>query len=249
MMTNHVLPETHRRTLLRLAGTALAVAIVPLPVLAQATASLKIGIIGAGREGSALGTLWAKAGHQVMFSSRHPESLKTLVDGIGPMAKAGTVEQAVAFGDVVAIVVPYTAMEQIGKEFGAALAAKALVLDVSNPIPARDGADLVKAVADQGGPGLATAKMLPGAKIVRALNAIGYSKLSADAHRTGDLVGVPIAGDDPKAIAIASDLIKEIGFDPVLVGGLAMGKYLVPGTPLGGEHTAAEIKQIVTTLH
>jgi predicted dinucleotide-binding enzyme len=84
---------------------------------------------------------------------------------------------------------------------------------------------------------------------VRAFNAIGSAKLSTDAHRQGELVGVPIAGDDPHAIDIASSLIREIGFDPVFIGGLAMGKYLVPGTPLGGEHTAAEIRQIVTNLH
>jgi 8-hydroxy-5-deazaflavin:NADPH oxidoreductase len=248
-MTGHSLAEMARRDILRLAGAALVVAIAPLPVLAQGTPPLKIGIIGAGREGSALGTLFAKAGHQVMFSSRHPDDLKSLVDGIGPAAHAGTVEQAIAFGDVVAIVVPYTAMQQIGKDHGAALASKLLVLDVSNPIAQRDGEDLVKSVADEGGAGLATAKMLPGAKVVRGFNAIGYAKLTADAHRAGDPVGVPIAGDDEKAIAIASSLTKEIGFEPVLVGGLAMGKYLVPGTPLGGEHTPAEIKQIVATLH
>jgi predicted dinucleotide-binding enzyme len=59
---------------------------------------------------------------------------------------------------------------------------------------------------------------------------------------------VPIAGDDPNAIALATRLTKEIGFEPVLVGGLAMGKYLVPGTPLGGEHTPIEIRQILATL-
>jgi predicted dinucleotide-binding enzyme len=63
------------------------------------------------------------------------------------------------------------------------------------------------------------------------------------------LVGVPIAGDDQNALAIASNLIREIGFEPVIVGGLSMGKYLVPGTPLGGEHTPAEIRQTVTSLH
>ena len=59
---------------------------------------------------------------------------------------------------------------------------------------------------------------------------------------------MPIAGDDPNAIALATGLIREIGFEPVLVGGLAMGKYLVPGTPLGGERTPAELKQIASTL-
>jgi predicted dinucleotide-binding enzyme len=249
MMTTHSLVEMGRRDILRLAGAALMIALAPLPVRAQGTPPLKIGIIGSGREGSALGTLFAKAGHEVMFSSRHPDDLKGIVDSIGSMAHAGTVEQAVAFGDVVAIVVPYTAMQQIGKDHGTALASKVLVLDVSNPIPQRDGADLVKWVADQGGAALATAQILPGAKIVRAFNAIGSAKLTADAHRPGDPVGVPIAGDNEKAIAVASSLIKEIGFEPVLVGGLAMGKYLVPGTPLGGEHSPAEIKQIVATLH
>jgi hypothetical protein len=229
----------------------LALAAWPATSLAQPAggAPLKIGIVGSGREGGALGTAFVKAGHQVMFSSRHPEALKGLVDGLGPLAQAGTVEQAIAFGDVVAIVVPYTAMEQIGKDHAAALAKKALVLDVSNPIARRDGEELVKLVEQQGGAGLATAKLLPGARIVRALNAIGYMKLSEDAHRQGELVGVPIAGDDQSALAIASNLIREIGFEPVPVGGLSMGKYLVPGTPLGGEHTSAEIRQIAAGLH
>jgi predicted dinucleotide-binding enzyme len=233
-------------------GTALlAFAASPLAAFAQPAggASLKIGMVGSGREGGALGTAFVKAGHQVMFSSRHPDELKSLVDSLGPLAKAGTVEQAIAFGDVVAIVIPYTAMEQIGKDYGAALAKKVLVLDVSNPIARRDGDELAKWVEQQGGAGLATAKLLPGAHIVRAFNAIGSAKLSEDAHRPGELVGVPIAGDDQNALAIASNLIREIGFEPVIVGGLAMGKYLVPGTPLGGEHTSAEIRQIAAGLH
>jgi predicted dinucleotide-binding enzyme len=243
-----------RRDFLRVAasGTALlALASLPLAALAQpaSAASLKIGMVGSGREGGALGTAFVKAGHQVMFSSRHPDELKSLVDGLGPLARAGTVEQAIAFGDVVAIVIPYTAMEQIGKDYGASLAKKALVLDVSNPIARRDGDELAKWVEQQGGAGLATAKLLPGAHIVRAFNAIGSAKLSEDAHRPGELVAVPIAGDDQNALAIASNLVREIGFEPVTVGGLAMGKYLVPGTPLGGEHTSAEIRQIVAGLH
>ena len=128
----------------------MAAAIAPLPVLAQQASPLRIGMVGAGREGSTLGTLWAKAGSQVMFSSRHPEELKSLVDGIGPAAQAGTVEQAVTFGDVVAIVVPYTAMQQIGNDYGAAIAGKVLVLDVSNPIAQRDGEETGKCIGTDG---------------------------------------------------------------------------------------------------
>ena len=250
-MTNHRVENGRRKFLLTVAGgiAGLAVGSLPARVLAQPAGGspLSISTIGAGREGGALGALFVKAGHRVMFSSRHPDTLKRLVDELGPLARVGTVAEAVEFGDVVMVVVPYTAIEQIGKDYSNALAKKVLVIDVSNP--RRDDAEIVKWVDDQGGAGLATAKYLPGPHVVRAFNAINYAKLSADAHRQGELVGVPIAGDDPHAIDIASNLIREIGFDPVVIGGLAMGKYLVPGTPLGGEHTAAEIRQIVTNLH
>lgn len=244
--------QNRRVFMLAAAGAAvmLGIALSPLAASAQPAtgAPSKVGIIGAGREGGALGALLVKAGHPVMFSSRHPEELKSLADSLGPLAKTGTVAEAIDFGDVVMIVVPYSAMAGIGHDFAPALAKKQAVIDVSNPIARRDGADLVKSVNDAGGAGLAAAKILPGARIVRAFNAIGSTKLGADAHRAGEPVGVPIAGDDPSAIAVTSALIRQMGFEPVLIGGLAKGKYLVPGTPLGGEHTPAQIKEIAAGL-
>ncbi|MBV8776055.1 MAG: NAD(P)-binding domain-containing protein [Alphaproteobacteria bacterium] len=250
-MTNAIVAAPHRRHMLSLIVAAVALPVLPHETWAQAAGSgdaVKLGFIGSGREGGALGTLFAKKGHPVMFSSRHPETLKELVASAGPAAKAGTVEEAVAFGDAIVLVVPYTAVEQIGKEYGKQIAAKRLLLDVSNPIPRRDGEDLVKQVNEMGGAGLATAKFIPGAKIVRGFNAIGSGKLEPDAAKTDGKVGVPIAGDDRGAIDLAEALIREIGFEPVLVGGLAMGKHLVPGTPLGGEHSPEELRQIAATL-
>jgi len=243
-----------RRAVFRVAGSAFAfgaLAAGRLAALAQSGAGaqpLKIATIGAGREGAALGSLFVKAGHPVMFSSRHPEQLKDLVDGLGSLASAGTVAEAIASAAVVLLVVPYSAVPEIAKEHGAALAKKSLVIDVSYPIAPRDGEDVVKWVNEQGGAGLATARALPGALIVRAFNAIGSTQLDALAHRQGEPVGIPIAGDDRDALTLASRLIKEIGFEPVAVGGLAMGKYLVPRTPLAGVHTADEIRQIAATL-
>ena len=242
-----------RRELLDLALSGIALGVVassPVAAWAQAAggAPLKIGTIGAGREGGALGTLFAKHGHPLMFSSRNPDQLKELVASAGANAQAGTVAQAVEFGDVILLVVPYAAVEQIGKEHGKALAAKRLVIDVSNPIARRDGDEIVKWANEQGGAGLATAKLLPGAHLVRGFNAIGAGRLAEEAERKGDPVGIPIAGDDEAAIELASSLIKEVGFEPVPVGGLAMGKYLVPGTPLAGEHSPDEIRQIAATL-
>jgi predicted dinucleotide-binding enzyme len=252
-MANLLSLARRRREILKvaLAGTALgAFAAVPFAARAQTMAGekMKIATIGAGREGGALGTLFAKAGHPVMFSSRKPEELKDLVASAGPTARAGTVAEAVEFGDVVLLVVPYGAIEQIGKDYGKGLASKVLVVDVSNPIARRDGDDLVKSVEQQGGPGLVTAKLVPGAHLVRAFNAINFAALAKDANRPGEPLGIPIASDDAEAIELANRLIKEIGFEPVLVGGLDKGKYLVPGTPLGGEHTPAELREIAAKL-
>jgi hypothetical protein len=253
MKGNHA-ADHDRRRFLQLAGCGLGVfalaATAPARAGAQTSTSppLKIGSVGAGRMGGALGALFVKAGHPVMFSSRHPENLKDLTARLGPLAQAGTVAQAVAFGDVVVMVVPYAALEEIGKTHGRALATKPLVLDICNPIARRDGEAIVKWANEQGGPGLASAQLLPGSRIVRAFNGISYRRVGEIAHRAGGLVGVPIAGDDPQAIAIAEGLIRGMGFEPVLVGNLAFGKYLVPGTPLAEEHTPAEIRQIAARL-
>ena len=233
----------------------LAMALVLGPAskaMAQDASSLKLGMIGSGNEGGALGTIFAKLGHPVLFSSRHPEELKDLVATAGPNAKAGSVADAVAFADVVFVVVPYPAVEQIGKDYGKALATKPLVVDVSNPSAGRDGDAVAKWVDEQGGAGLATAKWLPGARLVRAWNALGHDGLhGADVlvkPRLAPPHGVPIAGDDPGAIALAMKLFRETQFEPVLIGGLAKGKYLVSGSAISGEHTPDELRKIAASL-
>jgi 8-hydroxy-5-deazaflavin:NADPH oxidoreductase len=68
------------------------------------------------------------------------------------------------------------------------------------------------------------------------------------AHEQPGRIGMPIAGDDAAAIALASRLIRDVGYEPVLIGGLVMGKHLMPGTPLSGERTPQEIRRIAATL-
>ena len=239
-----------RRGFIRVAGTlGAAFALGGLPFTARvaiaAEPRMRIGVVGSGNIGGTLGELWIKAGHEVMFSSLDLEADKKLAASLGPNARAGTPREAAAFGDVVLISVPYAALPSVGRDLGDLIKGK-IVIDTSNPIVARDG-DMAVAAREKGA-GISSQEFLPGARIVRAFNAIGYARMG-EASKNPGKVGMPIAGDDPKAIEIASALIREIGYEPVMVGSLAtMGKYLIPGTPLGGEHTPAEIRQIATTL-
>jgi len=132
----------------------------------------------------------------------------------------------------------------VGKDLGELLKGK-IVIDASNPIVARDG-DVATWARDKGA-GLASAELLPGARIVRAFNAVGAARMG-QAHEAPGKIGMPIAGDDKEAIQVASGLIREIGFEPVLIGGLDKGRHLMPGTPLAGEHSPEEIRKIAATL-
>lgn len=237
-----------RRAAFRLVGAAIGLAALSgaRRAAAQAPAAAggtppRIGIIGSGHIGSTVGTLWVKAGHSVMFSSRHPEELKTLVGGLGPLARAGTVAEAIAFGDVVFVAVPYGALPGIGRDNAAALRGK-IVLDACNAVAARDGD--VAHTAMEKGIGLETAALLPGARVVRAFNTLGYRILAENAHRAGAPMAIPIAGDDPDAVRTAAALVRDAGFDPVEVGPLARASQFAQGGPgYGQQVTAPELRQ------
>jgi 8-hydroxy-5-deazaflavin:NADPH oxidoreductase len=235
-----------RRVFLQVAGTATAaLALGVLPFAARAaTEKMKIGVVGSGRVGGTLGSVWVKAGHEVMFSSRHIEHDKELAASLGPNARAGTPREAAAFGEVLLVSVPYRSLPDVGKDLGNLLKGK-VVIDTCNPFVNRDGE--IATWAREKGAGLASAELLPGARIVRAFNAVGSARMGT-AHQQPGRIGMPIAGDDAKAIEVASRLIRDIGYEPVLIGGLAMGKHLMPREPLAGERTPDEIRQIAATL-
>src|SRR5271165_110041 len=118
MVKPEICDRRRREMLVGGSALALAAALRPSRVIAQAAGGGKsrIGVIGSGHIGGTIGGLWVKAGHPVMFSSRHPEELKDLVAGFGALAQAGSVDQAIAFGAVIFIAVPYGALQQIGRD-------------------------------------------------------------------------------------------------------------------------------------
>jgi len=166
------------------------------PAAARPEAPLKIGIIGAGHIGGTLASLWVKAGHEVLVSSRHPDQLAGLVRSLAPRARAGTPREAALFGDVVLISVPYGALPQIGRDLRTELSGK-IVLDTGNPYPQRDGDMAVE--ARRQGTGVSSAESLPGVRLVRAFNAINSGDLAGEAHRSGERIAIPLAGDDSQA--------------------------------------------------
>lgn len=194
---------------------------------AARAAPLKIGIIGAGHIGGTLASLWVKAGHEVLVSSRHPEQLQGLVRSLGPRARAGTPREAALFGDVVLISVPYAALPQVGRDLKTELSGK-IVLETGNPYPQRDGDMALE--ARRKGTGVASAEYLPGVRLVRAFNAINSGDLAHEAHRSGEPFAIPLAGDDREALEVAQRLVRDAGFEPVVVGPLARARDFDVGT-------------------
>ena len=126
----------NRRGFLIISGATITAVTLPYSIRAQD--KLKIGMIGSGRVGSALGNALVMAGHEVMFSSRHLEDDQVLAQGIGDGASAGTPRDAAAFGDVLFVAVPYGALPDVGKELADLIEGK-VIIDACNPFPNRDG--------------------------------------------------------------------------------------------------------------
>lgn len=192
---------------------------------------MKIGVIGSGKIGGLVGRLLVQAGHPVLFSSRHPDTLQALVTSVGPGAQAGTPEEAAAFGEVLLVSIPFHALPELGRTLGAQLRGK-IVLETGNPYPERDG-DIARDVQASGrGTGPYVADWLPGARIVRAFNSVRSQTLEAEAHRPSPRVGIPLASDDADALDVASRLVRDAGFEPVVVGGLASSVQFDVGAPV-----------------
>jgi len=246
-MPKRPIPDHRRRSLL-IAGGAGAVAVLlhPQTAFAQAAGAtkLRIGIIGSGHIGGTLGGLWVKAAHPVLFSSRHPDELKDLVAQLGPRAKAGTVAQAIAFGDALLIAVPYGALPKIGEDNRDALKGK-IVLDACNAVPSRDGD--VAAEVERNGIGITSQKYLPGTRLVRTFNTLSYMILEREANRADPRLAIPIAGDDAAAVRTAEGLVRDAGFEPVVVGKLADARRFQRGGPGYGQSVgAAELKRTLS---
>jgi 8-hydroxy-5-deazaflavin:NADPH oxidoreductase len=191
---------------------------------------MRTGIIGSGKIGGTLARRFVDAGHEVAVSnSRGPETLAVLVEELGPLAQAMTAQEAARFGELVVVSVPFGRYRELPTE---AVAGK-VVIDTNNYYPQRDG-HFEELDSDRTTSSELLQAHLPDARMVKAFNAILWSRLRDDGRPAGDpeRLGIPISGDDEESKRIVATLIDEIGFDPVDAGMLAEGgRKHQPGTP------------------
>jgi len=190
-----------------------------------------IGIIGTGLVGQAVARLAVAAGYNVVISnSRGPDTLLELVKGLGPRARAGTVEDAIAAGDIVTVSIPIAAFAQLpGDKF-----AGKVVLDQTNYYPGlgdfrRDDLDQGELTSSE-----LIARHLKGAKVVKGLHNLSWIHMQANATRKGDAnrTTLPVAGDDAGAKQAVTAFLDDIGYDVVDAGSLADSWRIEPGTDI-----------------
>jgi len=191
---------------------------------------MKIGIIGSGHIGGTLAKLFVAAGHEVAVSnSRQPDTLAGLVEELGNRARAMTAADAERFGELVVVSVPLGRYREVPAD---AVGGK-VVIDTNNYYPPRDG-HFPELDDDSTTSSELLQAHLPGARVVKAFNAIVWTRLRNDGRPAGDpeRLGIPISGDDEQAKRTVAELINEIGFDPVDAGTLPKGgRKHQPGTP------------------
>jgi predicted dinucleotide-binding enzyme len=197
-----------------------------------------IGLIGAGHIGSQLARLAVAHGYEVVISnSRGPETLKGLVEELGPNARAANPTETAERGDIVVVTIP---LKNIGQVPVLPLAGK-IVIDTNNYYPQRDGhiADLDNELATSAE---LLQRHLPASKVVKAFNHIQAAALTADAQASGtpNRRALAIAGNDDGAKAEVARLIGKFGFDVLDIGPLSESWRIQPHTPGYGPRRTTE---------
>lgn len=193
---------------------------------------MNIGVIGSGNIGGTVTRLAAAAGHDVaVANSRGPDTLGDLVAEAGPNARAATIEDAIAFGDLIVVAVPVKAYPDLPAEgFDGKI-----VVDAGNYYPQRDG-QIAALDSDETTSTELLAGHLPGARPVKAFNTMNFRPLGSQGSPgapRGERLALLIAGDDEQAKATVAGLIDELGFAAVDTGSLAQGgRRQQPGSPL-----------------
>ena len=198
----------------------------------------KIAILGAGKVGTSLARVAVEAGYQVdIAASGAPDRIALIVDVLAPGAHATTAAEAVVGADLVVLALPLHKFRQLD----ASLLTGHVVLDIMNYWTPIDG-EISEFDDAPEGTSVLVQRAIPGARVVKTLNHIGYHELEEQHRPAGapDRVALGAVGDDPQAVAQVLTFLERIGFDAIDGGPLANGVAFQPGSPLFGAPYAAD---------
>ncbi len=180
---------------------------------------MRIAVIGTGHVGGALGTGWARAGHDVIFGTREPGSAEAKQLLSGANTTAASVTDAAKRAEVCVLAIPWAAVPAVLAEIGEGLHGKVLI-DCTNPAKAWPNMD-----HSAGSGGEQIAKLVPAAQVVKAFNTTGFETMQNPKFGDG-AASMFYAGDDPEAKKVVHGLVQDLGFDAVDAGGIAQSHTL-----------------------
>jgi predicted dinucleotide-binding enzyme len=198
----------------------------------------KIAILGAGKVGTSLARVAVEAGYQVdIAGSGAPDRIQLIVDVLAPGAHPVIAADAVVGADLVVLALPLHKFRHLDTE----MLAGHLVLDIMNYWTPIDG-EITEFDDAPEGTSVLVQRAIPGARVVKTLNHIGYHELEEQRRPAGapDRVALGAVGDDRDAVAQVLAFLERIGFDAIDGGPLANGVAFQPGSPLFGEPYAAD---------
>jgi predicted dinucleotide-binding enzyme len=212
------------------------------------TISIKISILGAGKIGLALATLWVRAGHSVCLGARNPEKLQSMVKAMNLVVSIKTIKEASADGDIIVLAVPYEAVPDLVSQIKNDVMNK-IIIDSTNPFGLSPEGHVISTLDAGLTAGTRMSRLLPESHIVRAFTHIMDELLISRGTRQPGLFAVAIAGDHSDAKNQVSALVQEAGFVPVDIGTLAESAPLDPGGILFPHlFTMADMKRAIALL-
>jgi predicted dinucleotide-binding enzyme len=200
-------------------------------VASEHSRARRLGVLGSGNIGRAVGRHWVRAGHTVVFGARRPGGLQPLVDELGPTASAASLADAAGQAEVVLLAVPYAALDDVLPPLRADLAGK-IVIDATNPVDVSPDGRIISGLAPGTSAGALMARRLPASRVVRAFTHVMHELLASRGAEQPLRWGMAVAGDDADAKAVVEQLVRDAGFTPVDLGPLAGSERLDPGGPL-----------------
>lgn len=205
----------------------------------------RLGIVGAGKAGTAFARAAVAGGYDVAISGSGPaDRIELIVEVLAPGARALSTDEVIAYADLIVLAIPMHRFRELRRD----LFAGKILVDAMNYWDEIDGVDGPYATAPEG-TSMLVQEWFSSARVVKSLNHLGYFKFekSRRPHGAPGRIAMAAAGDDRAALAAVLQLIDRLGFDPVDAGSLARGLSLEPGGPVfGAGHTAEELSKLVS---